>query len=180
MRAGVQGDQAERSIFLVGFMGAGKTSVGRALRRRLQWPFEDLDDRIVARAGRSIEEIFKIPGEAAFRQIETAALRELAVELRRGAKIVALGGGAFTFPENVAIIHELEAHTVFLDAPVEELLRRCREELLVRPLCQSEEQFRRLYEARRPAYMAATCRIETHNKEVEIVAAEVACSLGVE
>jgi shikimate kinase len=180
MRAGFQGDQSERSIFLVGFMGAGKTSVGRALSRRLQWPFEDLDDRIAAKAGRSIEEIFRTSGEAVFRQIETEALRELAVELRSGARIVALGGGTFTLPENVSIIRELETHTVFLDAPVEELLRRCREEVHVRPLCQSEEQFRRLYEARRPAYMAAACRIETDNKEAEIVAAEVACSLGVE
>lgn len=179
-KAGVHGDRAQRSIFLVGFMGAGKTSVGRALSRRLHWPFEDLDDRIQTAAGRSIEEIFRVSGEAGFRQIETAALRDLGTDLRHAAKVVALGGGAFVLPENAALIKELQVHTVFLDAPVEELLRRCRQEPQVRPLCRSAEQFRQLYEARRPFYMTAAWRVETHDKEVEMVAAEVACSLGLE
>ena len=66
-----------RAVFLVGFMGAGKTSVGRALSRRLGWRFEDLDDRIQAREGRSVSEIFQQSGEAGFRQAERAALAEL-------------------------------------------------------------------------------------------------------
>jgi shikimate kinase len=161
-------------------MGAGKTSVGQALSRRLQWPFEDLDDRITAVAKRSIEEIFRTSGEAGFRKIESAALRELGEELRHTVKVVALGGGAFVLPENAAVIQEFKAHTVFLDAPVEELLRRCQLQPQARPLCQSAEQFRELYDARRPFYMMAACRVETHNKEVEMIAAEVACSLGLE
>ena len=178
--AAVRGNRAQRSIFLVGFMGAGKTSVGRALSRRLQWPFEDLDDRIMTAAGRSIEEIFRVSGEAGFRQMETTALRELGPELEHTAKVVALGGGAFALPEYAAVVKAWKAHTVFLDAPVEELLRRCQWEPQVRPLYQNAEQFRRLYEARRPAYMTAGCRVETHHKEVETVAVEVACSLGIE
>ncbi len=179
-RADAHGNPRLRSIFLVGFMGAGKTSVGRALSRRLQWPFEDLDDRITAAAKCGIEEIFRTSGELVFREIESAALRELAVELRQTSKVVALGGGAFVLPENVAVIQEMKAHTVFLDAPVEELLSRCRQDPRVRPLCQSEEQFRQLHQARRPCYMTAACRVETQNKDVEMIAAEVACSLGLE
>jgi len=170
----------EPSIFLVGFMGAGKTSVGQALSRRLHWPFEDLDDRIEEKAGRSIEEIFRVLGETAFREMEHAALRDLCEELRQSAKVVALGGGAFVQPANVALIKGLAAHTVFLDAPAEELLRRCQAQQKTRPLCRDVSQFRRLYEARRPGYLTAARRIATQNKEIESVAREVACSLGIE
>jgi len=168
------------SIFLVGFMGAGKTSVGLALSRRLGWPFEDLDDRIEQHAGRSIEEIFRLLGETAFREMEHTALRDLCGESRQSAKVVALGGGAFVQPRNFALIAELTAHTVFLDAPVEELLRRCQQQPKTRPLCRDASQFRQLYEARRPGYLAAGCCIETQNKDIEAVAKEVACSLGME
>jgi len=168
------------SIVLVGFMGAGKTSVGQALSRRLGWPFEDLDDRIEEQAGRSIEEIFRLLGETAFREVEHTALRDLCGELRQSAKIVALGGGAFVQPRNLALIVELTAHTVFLDAPVEELLRRCQQQPKTRPLCRDAAQFRQLYEARQRGYLTAACRIETQNKDIETVAKEVACSLGME
>src|ERR1700724_232971 len=70
-----------RAVFLVGFMGAGKTTVGRALSRRLGLPFEDLDDRIQGREGKTIEQIFRESGEAEFRKVETAALRELLADL---------------------------------------------------------------------------------------------------
>jgi len=62
------------SVFLVGFMGAGKSSVGRALGQRLNWVFEDLDDRIEAREGRCVVEIFRDSGESEFRRAEHAAL----------------------------------------------------------------------------------------------------------
>ena len=76
-------------------MGAGKTSVGKALSQDLGWPFEDLDDRLESREGRTVEQIFRESGEQAFRRAETAALRELLDELGPAPKIVALGGGAF-------------------------------------------------------------------------------------
>ena len=69
-----------RAVVLVGFMGAGKSSVGAALSRKLGWPFEDLDERIQAREKRSIEQIFRQSGEAVFRQLEHAALRSLVEE----------------------------------------------------------------------------------------------------
>ena len=167
-----------QAVFLVGFMGAGKTSVGRALSRRLGLPFEDLDDRIQLREGKTIEQIFRESGEAEFRKAETAALRELLAELDSSPRVVALGGGAFVQPDNAALIEAAQVNSVFLDAPVEELLRRCVEEKTERPLRQSPEQFRELYEKRRRSYMRAAVRIETGGKDVNTVAAEVACSLG--
>jgi shikimate kinase len=167
-----------QTVFLVGFMGAGKTSVGRALSRRLGLSFEDLDDRIQNREGKTIEQIFRESGEAEFRRVETAALRELLRELRRSPCVVALGGGAFVQADNAALIEEAEVHSVFLDAPVAELLRRCEQEQEERPLRQNPKQFRELYEKRRQCYMRAALRIETSGKDVDTVAAEVACSLG--
>jgi len=166
------------TVFLVGFMGAGKTTVGRALSRRLGLPFEDLDDRIQHREGKTIEQIFRESGEAEFRKAETAALRELLAELGSSFRVVALGGGAFVQPGNAALIENAEVHSVFLDAPVEELLRRCEGEPRERPLRQDPKQFRELYEKRRRSYMRAAVRIETSGKDVDTVAAEVACSLG--
>jgi shikimate kinase len=169
-----------QTVFLVGFMGAGKTSVGRALSLRLGLPFEDLDDRIQHREGKTIEQIFRESGEAEFRRAETAALRELLGELGSSPRVVALGGGAFVQPANALLIEGATVHSVFLDAPVNELLRRCEDEARERPLRQDPKQFRDLYEKRRPSYLKAAFRVETSGKDVDTVAAEVACSLGLE
>jgi shikimate kinase len=167
-------------VFLVGFMGAGKSSVGRALSRRLGLPFEDLDDRIENREGKSIEQIFRESGESEFRRVETAALRELIEEVRHSTCVVALGGGAFVETENVKLIDGVEIFSVFLDAPVEELLRRCEQETKERPLAGNAKRFRELYESRWRSYMKAARRIDTTGKDVDTVAAEVACLLGLE
>jgi shikimate kinase len=171
-------DSGPRSVFLVGFMGAGKSSVGLALSRTLGWPFEDLDGRIEAQHGRSIEQIFQQSGEARFRQIEHAALFSLIRVLGASPKVVAVGGGAFAQADNAALLEEAGFPAVFLDAPVEELFRRCQEQPLKRPLRRDLEEFRRLYEARRPCYLKATVRIETGGKDIEKVAAEAIKSLG--
>ncbi len=166
------------TVFLVGFMGAGKTSVGRALSRRLGLPFEDLDERIQNREGKTIEQIFRESGESEFRRLETAALRELIEEVRHSTCVVALGGGAFVETENVKLIDGVEIFSVFLDAPVEELLRRCEQETKERPLARNAKRFRELYENRWRSYMKAARRIDTRGKDVDTVVAEVACLLG--
>jgi shikimate kinase len=167
-----------RWLCLAGFMGAGKTSVGLALSRILGWPFEDLDQRIQSREGRTIAEIFHQSGEAAFRRAEHAALRELLADLGSSPRILALGGGAFALASNRALLEQAGTAMVFLDAPVEELFRRCQQEGRERPLRVDLEQFGRLYQARRPAYLAAALRVETGGKDVEAVAQEVARTLG--
>jgi len=159
-------------------MGAGKTSVGKALAQRLGWRFEDLDDRVQARQGRSIAQIFQDSGEAAFRRAEHDALQEALAELKDRPRVIAVGGGAFAQAENVALLAEAPVTTVFLDGPAEELFRRCQQEQTERPLRRDLEQFRQLYESRRPHYMKAKWRIKTGGKDIEAAAAEVATALG--
>ena len=80
-------------------------------------------------------------------------------------RCVALGGGAFAQANNAALLEEAGVPTIFLDAPVEELFRRCQEQQLDRPLRGDLEEFRRLYESRRPCYLKAAVRIETGGQE---------------
>lgn len=167
-----------RVIFLVGFMGAGKTTVGQALARRLDWRFEDLDDLIERQQRRSIAEIFRDSGESEFRRAESAALGELIAKLDQSPRIVALGGGAFAQCENAALLENAGAPVIFLDASPEELFRRCSAEGRNRPLLGDRKQFRALYEHRRPFYLKAACHIDTDGKDQDTIAREVACSLG--
>jgi len=174
-----------RVVFLVGFMGAGKSSVGRALGQRLHLLFEDLDDRIEQREGCKIEEIFRDSGEPAFRRAEHSALRQVLEESRGGAaRIVALGGGAFVQANNAALLKASGAPTVFLDAPVEELWQRCcrqaTEAGIERPLLQNKQQFRKLYTRRRAGYLQASVQVETAGRNLDEIAAEIADRLGLQ
>jgi len=165
-------------VFLVGFMGAGKSSVGQALARRLRCSFEDLDLRIAVREGRTIEQIFQQSGEAAFRDAEHAALKEFLAEQDSSPRVLALGGGAFAQARNVSLVRAGAGHVVFLDAPVEELFCRCCQQNVERPLLRDLQQFRQLYESRRPSYEQAEHQIETGGRDVDAVAADVARALG--
>jgi shikimate kinase len=170
-------------LFLVGFMGAGKTSVGRVLAQQLNWAFEDLDERIERRERRSVPEIFRDSGESEFRRAEHAALEQVVRELQAGAaKVVALGGGAFVQQENAALLRTARVATVFLDAPVEELWHRCSEQArqagAERPLLRSIAHFRELYEMRRASYLQAALRVETGSRTPDEIASEIAQRLG--
>jgi shikimate kinase len=161
-------------------MGAGKTCVGRALAERLGWRFVDLDDRIEAREGRTIRHIFEQSGEEAFRKAESAELRALLTELNGSTTVAALGGGAFVQPQNAALLRQTLAPIVFLDAPVEVLTERCWSALGVRPLFRDPESFRALLDARRPAYLGATRRVDTAGKSIEAVAHEIITTLDLQ
>ncbi|HWJ49061.1 MAG TPA: shikimate kinase [Candidatus Udaeobacter sp.] len=170
-------------IFLVGFMGAGKTSVGLALARYLNWAFEDLDERIERLERRSVPEIFRDSGESEFRRAEHAAVRSVLAELEGGAvRVVALGGGAFVQENNAALLKAAGVPTVFLDAPVEELWQRCSKQAVEagteRPLLGSINQFRDLFEVRRNHYLQASLKIPTEGRSFEEIAAEIAEKLG--
>jgi shikimate kinase len=164
-------------------MGAGKSSVGHILAERMKWLFEDLDNRIERRAGRTVPEIFGISGEEYFRRAENDALQEVLKELQSGgeARIVALGGGAFAQPAIAAMLEGARVPTIFLDAPVEELWQRCQTQASTRgserPLLTGRDRFSELYRARRDQYMRATLKIDTGGRSIKAVANEIARAL---
>jgi shikimate kinase len=167
-----------RTVFLIGFMGAGKTSVGRALGQSLGWDFVDLDERIQDREGRSIEQIFVESGESGFREVEHACLRDLVAESNSSRRIVALGGGACIQARNEQLLASDGMTVVCLHAPAEELFRRCQQEPVTRPLRGDIEQFCALYKKRESSYAKADLLIDTNGKEVEQVTEEIAAKLG--
>jgi shikimate kinase len=183
------------AVFLVGFMGAGKTSVGRALGQRLNWLFEDLDDRIVRYEGRTVQQIFRESGEQEFRRAEHQALRDLlegsagrrspvarASGTRIMGRVIALGGGAFVQPKNATLLKAAGVSTVFLDASADELWQRCCQQATEmgaeRPLLRSPEQFRKLYNERRKSYSKAGMTVQTSNRSIDEIAAEIVQKLG--
>jgi shikimate kinase len=168
------GSETSRHVFLVGFMGSGKTTAGRELARRKGWEFVDLDHVIERDAARSISTIFREQGEDFFRELESSTLRRMLASRSKQSRVVALGGGAFAQPENVSVIAQTGATVIFLDAPVVELLRRCRQQTEVeRPLLGNEAQFERLYEQRRPRYLAGDRTVDTHGRTVAEVVDEI-------
>ena len=172
-------NRSPRAVFLVGFMGAGKSRAGRALARLLGWSFVDLDRRVEGREGRSIAQIFRKSGEAAFRRAETAALRELLGEMKESpGSVVALGGGVPAQAENRKRLGARGLVTVFLDVPVKTLWERCRGGQGKRPLVKDEESFRRLYGARRRHYAGAGIRVKATERSPKELAAEIAEKLG--
>lgn len=145
----------DRTIYLVGFMGSGKSTIGKRLAETIGVPFVDLDDDIEAAAGRSIADIFANEGEAAFRDAEHAALRARATS--GGAAVVALGGGAFTFARNRDLLQGA-GHTVWLDCPYELAHQRVAG-FEHRPLAKDPVRFRALYDQRVADYSLAEIRI---------------------
>lgn len=159
-------------IVLVGFMGAGKSSVGRALASRLSWRFEDLDEVIVKRSGRTIETWFREVGEAAFRAEEDAVSREL---LRESRLVLASGGG---WAVNAGRLASLPPDTlsIWLDVDADEALRRMAGDSVPRPLLggpEAREEARRLLDLRRDAYDSANVRVDTNGRSVEDVTSRI-------
>jgi shikimate kinase len=146
-------------IYLVGFMGSGKTTVGRLLADELGWNFSDLDEEIEAEQQATIGEIFASRGEAEFRRIEHEALRKRVRSVQCGRpSVVAMGGGAFAQQSNFELVEE-NGITVWLDCPLDTLKRRVAG-FTHRPLAAEPERFEKLYRERQPAYARADFRIE--------------------
>lgn len=142
-------------IVLVGFMGSGKTTVGRLLAFELGVAFEDLDDRIEAAQGRTISDIFGSEGETAFREIEHEELaRALSDNVPR---VLALGGGAYVQARNRDLLRG-KGTVIWLDIPFERALARVSGSGH-RPLARDPVKFASLYEQRRSAYAAADYRV---------------------
>jgi shikimate kinase len=160
-------------IYLVGFMGAGKSTLARALGARLGWRVEDVDDRIEAREGRPVAEIFRDDGEADFRAVERAVLFGL-VPMRH--VVVAAGGGTFVDPENRAAMLA-DGAVVWLDAPVGVLVERIPTDGR-RPLASSRADLEQLYLARQAAYQFAHLRLDASRAPVAELVERVLDRLG--
>ena len=160
------------SIVLIGFMGAGKSSVGRMLAQKTGLPRFDTDALVVARLGESIVKIFETRGEAAFRQAESEVLAAL-VGRQRG--IIVTGGGVVLRPENVTVLKELGT-VVSLEADEETLFRRVSRRNS-RPLLRTQDPRATLHElftTRAPLYhRAADIRVDTSQLSHDEVAREI-------
>jgi shikimate kinase len=146
-----------RRVLLTGFMAAGKTTVAHALARLLGVSPIDLDDLVAAREGRNAQQLIDEEGETLFRDAETRALEEALRD--DGARVIATGGGAFTFERNRALVRRCRCLTVWLDAPFELCWERIQAEDNSRPLARDEAKARELYERRRASYALAELRV---------------------
>lgn len=149
----------DRTVALVGLMGAGKSTVGRRLAHALGLPFADADEAIVDAAGQSIQEIFAQHGECEFRRGERKVIARL---LDEAPHVLATGGGAFVDPATRALMKE-KAITVWLKAPLEVLMKRVsrRDD---RPLLKEDDPravMQRLMNERYPLYAEADIVVET-------------------
>ena len=171
-------------VCLTGFMGSGKSTVGRLLAAQLAWHFIDLDAEIEQHTGLQISQIFEQKGELVFRDIEHKCLaRVLGWASEQDARVVlALGGGTFAQLRNAALIRNFGSPQrsgvamIWLDCPMQGLLQRC---VLMgdRPLFRDEASFRKLYQERLPFYQQAEYRVESGGEPIRVV--EQILALGI-
>jgi shikimate kinase len=162
----------QKTIVLVGLMGAGKSSVGRILAAKLAIPFIDSDDEVEKAAGCSIEDIFDIYGEAAFRDVEERVIERL---LNGPPVILASGGGAFMNPRTRERIAE-HATSIWLRANLTVLERRTRRRAAGRPLLKGtdpSEKLKQLIKERYPVYEQADIIIESIDETPEKTADKI-------
>jgi shikimate kinase len=168
--------QLDRSVVLVGMMGAGKSAVGRRLAAALGWPFTDADWAIEAAAGTTIANIFEEIGEAAFRDRERQVIARL---LRGERQVLALGGGAFIDPQTRALVRE-RAISIWLRADLDVLVKRTarRDD---RPLLAGGDPRARLaalLDEREPIYAAADLVVDSGKGPLAEVVARVLAALA--
>lgn len=162
---------ADKPIFLTGFMGSGKSSVGPMLAHALSSPFIDLDNEIVLSTGSTINDLFATRGEKEFRQIESELLQKI---LPAGSSVVATGGGIVIAVENRAFMHN-KGIIVNLKASLEQVLERLHGST-DRPLLAGADariKAELLLQEREAWYADADIRIDTSGKTVEDVVVEI-------
>jgi shikimate kinase len=159
-------------IFLAGFMGSGKSTVGHALAHELGWSFRDLDQDIEDAEGATIPEIFDQRGEPEFRRLESEALRRCVRMIQHGRpQVVALGGGAFLSEENYQLVSH-NGVAIWLDCPLA-LIEKRLEGTSHRPLARDPQRLRALFESRREGYARAEFRVETNGDDPQAAVARI-------
>ncbi len=164
-------------ISLTGFMGCGKSSVGRELSRLLCCPFMDLDSVIEDNAGRTIPEIFASDGESAFRQMEKDTLREAVAQ--PSSIVLALGGGTVTTNECAEMVHE-KTLCIYLRASVDTLVNNLSYQAEGRPLLRGDlrKRIEELMALRSSTYeKTAHIVIDTDGKTIEEIASELSAAI---
>ena len=166
----------DRTIVLIGMMGAGKTAVGKRLANALRWPFEDADAAIETAAGTTIADIFAEIGEAAFREKERQVIARL---LGREKQVVALGGGAFMDPATRRLVRA-RALSIWLRADLDALLRRTGRRS-DRPLLahgDARATLEKLLAQRNPVYAEADIVVDSDKGPLNVVVARVLDALA--
>ena len=161
-------DRLPERIYLIGFMGAGKTTVGRELASLLGYEFVDTDAAVESLEGRSVEELFRDRGEGYFREKEWEILTSTAIRQR---VVVATGGGLYLAPMHRHFIRRHGA-AVWLDVSVEEAWSRCAS-TGGRPLFTTPEELASLLESRRSRYELAEHRVDVHGRDPRDLAREI-------
>jgi shikimate kinase len=141
---------AHSRIYLVGFMGSGKTSTGRALARNLGWKFSDLDQEIELAEGQSVAQIFRMHGESRVRELERQHLLPLSTQVEQ---VIALGGGTFIDAGNRGLAQET-GETVWLKVSFAKVCQRVKMDG-TRPMLGTREETEQLYRRREPLYALA-------------------------
>ena len=155
-------------IYLIGFMGAGKTTVARALARRMGWQSADIDEIIEQREHLSVADIFVRHGEPYFRAVERAVLFD---QLAPRHLVVATGGGTFCDVQNRSAINR-DGVSVWLDVPLDRLIARIPADGR-RPLAADRAGLERLYHQRRAAYELAHIRLDAGRSSVDALVDEI-------
>ena len=155
-------------IYLVGFMAAGKTTVARALARRLGWQAADIDELIEQRERQTVADIFAKRGEPYFRALERTILME---QVAQRHVVVATGGGTFVDPQNRAAINS-DGVSVWLDVPFERVVARVPADGR-RPLAADRTQMERLFALRQAGYANARVRVDARGAHPEAIAERI-------
>ncbi len=156
-------------IYLLGFMGSGKSTVGALLARELGWPFIDLDTTIETAERKTIREIFENEGEAPFRAIEHVVLTEAS---KTEPAVISLGGGTFAQKPNLDFIRAADGVTIWLDCSITGLRVRCAR-MTNRPLFRDPASFEELFNQRLPYYQLADYRVSTEDRSPAEVVGQI-------
>lgn len=167
-----------RPVALLGLRGAGKTTVGKQLARRLKLPFVELDTLVAERAGMSLGEVFSLYGEDYYRQLERTTLADVLSDAN--AKVIATGGGLVTAGETFALLQR-HATTIWLKARSQDYWNRVVKQGDRRPMTdhpQAREALRDLVSRRDPLYSQASLTVDTSGLTVSQTVDRVAQLLG--